>query len=37
MSLPQQLSLGTLDKIKNRFGLTETRLAIYEPFLSDEP
>ena len=24
MSLPQQLSLGTLDKIKDRFGLTET-------------
>ena len=24
MSLPQQLSLGTLDKIKTRFGLTET-------------
>lgn len=30
MSLPQQLSLGTLDKIKNRFGLTE----IGSPYLS---
>jgi len=30
MSLPQQLSLGTLDKIKDRFGLTETG----SPFIS---
>jgi hypothetical protein len=30
MSLPQQLSLGTLDKIKTRFGLTE----IGSPYLS---
>ena len=30
MSLPQQLSLGTLEKIKNRFGLTE----IGSPYLS---
>lgn len=30
MSLPQQLSLATLDKIKNRFGLTE----VGSPYLS---